>query len=395
MINRVILHCKIVNFYVAAHEAADILLHNTPFYIHNDTVVIDANSSARAYGIKKGDDVKTLRQRFNNVSEIKVDMDLYNNLSRAFYNICNKYSQLCLAQGQGECYLDLTSTAFRDFPDKIAMQIYKETLDTLSLPVSIGIGFNIFISDIALLNVRDQIFMHLTPDNFREYLWDMSINELPDMTPAVLKKLSDNGITCVKDIALASQDRLRRICGRGGAALWDCVCGFDSRTVSHIQPTPQNKVVGEGFSHKEAFDSNEDIRLLLLLLSDRISTRLQNSELQTHRIQLIIRDSNMRSFEYATNLCVATQNHVSIARQAYDLFKKSYKWNADITSVIIKATELTYYRTPLFTYKKSCTEDLAPIIFNGVTYCVNTQHRKQTLSEELKAFAEFFSCKSC
>lgn len=395
MINRIILHCKINDFYIAAHKAADSHLMHIPFYIYDDTVVIDANDRARSCGITKGADLNMIHDNISNILGVKADFDAYKRINSTFYNICSKYSQLCMAQGMGECYLDLTATAFRSFPEKVAMQIYTEVAKTLSLHVSTGIGFNIFISDVALLNTGSNIFLRLTPDNFREYLWEMTTNILPDMTPSILRKLSENHINTVKDIALASQDKMRILCGKGGSILWDYVCGFDNRSVIHTDALPTIKVAGEGFSHKGTFDSNENIRLLLLILSDRICTRLQDNELRTHRIQLIVRDSNMQSFEYVATLCNPTQNHVSIARQAYTLFKKSYKWHADITSVIIKATELTHYKAPLFTHKKSGAEELAPIIFNGVTYCVNTQHRKQIQSDELKAFAEFFSTGSC
>ena len=80
------------------------------------------------------------------------DFSLFNQISEDFYNICSRYSQLCMAESYGECYIDLTYTAFRSFPDRVASDIRAEVARVLSRTVSVGIGFNIFISDIALIN---------------------------------------------------------------------------------------------------------------------------------------------------------------------------------------------------------------------------------------------------
>lgn len=323
------------------------------------------------------------------------DFSLFNQISEDFYNICSRYSQLCMAESYGECYIDLTYTAFRSFPDRVASDIRAEVARVLSRTVSVGIGFNIFISDIALINAGENGILHLTPDTFRQTLWEMDMCSLPDIGASARRRLARYSIYTAKDIALVSQDKLRLICGRDGAVLWDRICGFDERQVVARDFSTPVKVVGEGFSGKGVFDSNEDIRLLMLILSDRISARLSDEHLKAGKLQLIIRDSDMRSHEYSALLPVPASGRVSIARHAYELFKASYGWQSDITSVIIKVTELTHHKSVLFDVSKNEIGHLAPVIFGGVTYAVNSQSRKQTQSDELKAFAEFFSCRSC
>ena len=323
------------------------------------------------------------------------DFSLFNQISEDFYNICSRYSQLCMAEAYGECYIDLTYTAFRSFPDKVAADIRTEVARVLSRTVSVGIGFNIFISDIALINAGEDGVLHLTPDTFRQTLWEMDVCSLPDLGTSALRRLSKYSIHTVKDIALIPQDKLRLICGRNGAVLWDRVCGFDDRQVIAREFASPYKVVGEGFSGKTVFDSNEDIRLLMLILSDRISSRLSNEQLKAGRLQLIIRDADMRSYEYSAVLPTPSSGRVPVARRAYELFKESYSWQSDITSVIIRVSELTHHKAPLFSTGKNDIGYLAPAIFGGVTYTVNSQSRQQTQSDELKAFAEFFSCRSC
>lgn len=407
MMNRVILHCKVDNFYISVHEAQNNSLSTTAFYIFNNNTIIDVNNNARSYGISKGDDIYNIKINDTAINAIPADYDKYLAIDKELYNIYSRYSMLCEYAGPGKCFIDISATAFRMYPVNIAQMIISEVKNTLGLSLSIGISFNKLLAEIASDIAMPGSTRILASETFREPLWDLPVYKIPGITRHLIKKLNRHSIYTAKDIALLNQDKMRLICGKPGIILWEYACGIDIRDVIHSNVDCDIKSIGEGFTQKGIIDCNDDIRLILLILSQKISKQLLSNDVKACGIQIIVRDEQLRNHELSSLLCQPTQSPLSLARQGYKLFKDNYNWQSDIVSIALKATKIVHSPQNHLTDINNSTQEnsvaiysdsvssLAHSIYGGVTYSTTVRDKRQADSEALRKFTEFFSDKSC
>ena len=407
MMNRVILHCRVKSFYISVHEAQDTALPQGAFCIYDNNMIIDANNNARSCGISKGDDIYDTQIQDNAVIAVPADYNKYLAVDNELYRIYSRYSVLCEYAGPGDCFIDISATAFRASPVNVSQKIMSEVKNSLGLSLSIGISFNKLLAEIASDIAVPNSIRLLTEETFREPLWDLSVHRIPGITRHLVKKLNRHAIYTVKDIALLNQAKMHLLCGKPGIVLWEYACSIDIRDVIPIKAECDIKSIGEGFTQKQPVDCYDDVRLILLILSQKISKQLLCNDIKACSIQIVVRDEQLRNHELSSMLCQPTQNPLPLARQGYKLFKNNYNWQADIVSITLKATNIVPSpENPLIEISNSTHEysasiysesvsNLAHSIYGGITYSTTGRNEKQSDSDELRKFNEFFSCKSC
>ena len=406
MMNRTILHCKINNFYISFHEAQDTTLRTRALCICDNGIVIAVNNNAQKCGISLGDNIDNVKIKAPDAKITSAQYSEYKKADQTFYDICLRYSHLCEYAGPGECFIDITPTTFHMYPSKVAQNIISEVNDCLGTDVTVGISFNKLLAQVASITCTQNMQI-LTADTFREVLWDLPIYQIPGITRQLVKKLNRNSIFTIKDIAMLSQNKLQLICGIVGNILWEYACGYDIREVTANGVNCDIKSIGEGFSKRQLIDCYDDVRLILLILAQKLSKKLIENNTKACSLQIVIRNEESRNEEFTALLCNPTQNPLALARHAYKVFHSQYNWHSDIASITIKATDIIHSTSnPLvstnvlsggyFTVMHS--DDIASLahdLYSGITYSTIERSKDHTISNELKAFSEFFAGKSC
>jgi DNA polymerase-4 len=86
--------------------------------------------------------------------------------------------------------------------------------------------------------------------------------------------------------------------------------------------------------------NNEDVKILLYVLSESVAERLRRHNFKSRTIQIYVRDNQLQSFDRQAQLsdysCIANV----IAQKAYEIFLKNYTWEKPIRSIGVRATDL-------------------------------------------------------
>lgn len=92
---------------------------------------------------------------------------------------------------------------------------------------------------------------------------------------------------------------------------------------------------------------NNEVWTVMLGLSQDIGHRLRKCEKKALGVSVAIRDNQLNYKQWQCPLDSATNSSFFIAKTAYDLFLRSYRWNKPIHSVTIQAINLTAQSIPV------------------------------------------------
>jgi DNA polymerase-4 len=139
---------------------------------------------------------------------------------------------------------------------------------------------------------------------------------------------------------------IRRL-GVNGEKLWVFANGLDQSRVMPCDYEIPIKSVGHGITCTADLRTNEDVRHVLMELSQEVGAKLRKSKLAATRIRISIRDNTLSQREYQGKLEFPTQSYTEIAAAGFNLFCRRYPWNADVRSLTISAIDLIPSDTPI------------------------------------------------
>ncbi len=204
---KVIIHIDINAFFASCEEANNPSLRGKPIVVGGMTkrsVVASPNYEARKYGIKAAMPIFMVKNLCPEVVVVSHKFELYESYSRQFIDlllehISNKIEYASI----DECYMDITNlVTTTNTPLKIAQKIQKLVKTKLSLNVSIGISYNKFLakmgSDYKKPMGITQIF---SQEDIKKIIWPQPIGNMYFVGKSSEKKLIQNGITTIRDLA--------------------------------------------------------------------------------------------------------------------------------------------------------------------------------------------------
>lgn len=204
---KVIIHIDINAFFASCEEANNPSLRGKPIVVGGVTkrsVVASPNYEARKYGIKAAMPIFMVKNLCPEAVVVSHKFELYESYSRQFIDlllehISNKIEYASI----DECYMDITNlVTTTNTPLKIAQKIQKLVKTKLSLNVSIGISYNKFLakmgSDYKKPMGITQIF---SQEDIKRIIWPQPIGNMYFVGKSSEKKLIQNGITTIRDLA--------------------------------------------------------------------------------------------------------------------------------------------------------------------------------------------------
>lgn len=163
---------------------------------------------------------------------------------------------------------------------------------------------------------------------------------------ATTAKLNNMAIRTIGDIARAGPEIMEHKFGKNGVALWTYASGNDTSRVAHQDFVMPAKSVGHGITCVADLENMEEVRMVIIALSQDIGHRLRVYKLKAKGVQVYIRDSRLCSYLTQTQLDYPTQSEALVSRAAIALVEKSYAWNNQIRAITISAINLIGERVP-------------------------------------------------
>ncbi|MBR5970263.1 MAG: DNA polymerase IV [Lachnospiraceae bacterium] len=344
--DRSILHADCNCFYAAVEMLHHPEYAGQPLAVGGDPekrhgIVLTANYIAKRCGVKTGMALWQARQACPSVIFLPPRMDLYLRFSRLVNEIYADYTDLREPFGIDETWLDVTD-CLRCSGDalSVAEEISARVKKELGITVSVGISWNKIFAKFGSDYKKPDAITEITRENYRQMVWTAPAADLLYVGRATKAKLSRYGLRTIGDLATCDPLFLKRLLGKMGLVLSLFARGEDETPVSAETEAVPLKSVGNSTTTPRDLTTEEDVRIVLYLLSESVAARLKENGFAGKVIGISLRDNGLFTFTRQHKITVPTNVSEEIAQQALSLFRAHYDWSHPLRSVGVRVSEL-------------------------------------------------------
>ena len=343
---RTILHSDANCFYASVEHLHHPELEGKPIAVGGDPesrhgIVLTADYIAKKRGVKTGMALWQAKQACPELTFISPRMDLYLRFSRMAHEIYGDYTDLQEPYGIDESWLDVTASAsVKGDGYKIAKEISNRMKKELGITVSIGVSYNKIFAKLGSDYKKPDAITTMYENEFQSKAWALPVSDLLYVGRSTNQKLARFGIRTIGDLARSDEKMLNLQLGKMGSILWSFANGYDDSTVKVENTHAPIKSVGNSTTTPRDLLTDEDVKLVLYMLSESVASRLRKNGFRCRVVEISVRDNELYSFTRQHKIRNATNITGEIAEEAYRIFKENYTWHKPIRSVGVRGADL-------------------------------------------------------
>lgn len=369
---RVILHSDLNNFYANVECLLNPQYKYKPVAVCGDPdkrhgIVLAKNMIAKSCGVKTGETLWEAKIKCPDIVFLPPHYSKYIEISKAVRDIYYEYTSQIEPFGIDECWLDVTNS-MRLFKDgyTIANEIRNRVKKEIGVTVSIGLSFNKIFAKLGSDFKKPDAVTVIDKDNFKNFVWKLDISELLYAGRSTVRKLKRFNIFTIGDLAKADTNIIAFHLGKNGIALQKYARGCDEGDVSEYLNKREIKSIGNGTTTPYDLKTVEDVKVVLMLLSESVSARLRAKKLYGSCIQLDIRKSDLKSFSRQVTLEYATNSTECIFNSALNIFKREMKDSFSVRSLSVRAAKLSASSMPQISLDKKLYQPSTEILLDNM-----------------------------
>ena len=287
-------------------------------------IVVAKSIPAKKYGVQTGEPVGLALQKCPDLVCVPSDFALYDRCSKAFKSICASYAPVMESFSIDEVFLDMTGTG-QIYPDPIATaceikdRIYRE----LGFTVNVGISTNKLLAKMASDFEKPNKVHTLYPEEVPQKMWPLPVRDLLFLGKASEKKLIQNGIHTIGDLAQANEKEIQMLLGeKSGHQLYLSANGIDD------SPVKAQRDEAKGISLETTFDedivSYEQIFPILLSQGDIVAARMRREGKKCNCVAVSFRTLEFKNKSHQRKLENPTDVTDEIYQNVKRLFQESW-----------------------------------------------------------------------
>ena len=306
-------------------------LRNIPSVVGGDEakrkgVVLAKSQKAKKYGVKTGESLFEARKKCPKLLIVKPNFKIYRMYSNKLFDLLSEYSDTIERYSIDECFLDYTySQKLFGEPIKAAYEIKERIKRELGFTVNIGISNNKLLAKMAGDLKKPDKVITLFPEEIKEKMLPLTINELFMVGRKTKEKLNSLGIKTIEDLNKCSMEFLiNNFKQAQGTMLYNYSHGIDE---SEVEISRQTKSIGNSTTLKNDTTDITEVKKVFLALSDSIGTRLRRKDLKGNTITVTIKNNLFHSYSHQRTLPYFTNSTNTIYEQSFKLFNEF--WNND------------------------------------------------------------------
>jgi DNA polymerase-4 len=283
-------------------------------------VVSAASYEARKFGIHSAMPLRTAGRLCPHAIFLDGHHEKYSEWSDRVASILVKFSPIVEMVSIDEAYLDLSGTERLHGPplaaaDKLLRTITKQT----ALPCSGGLATTRLTAKVASDQGKPRGLDWVAPGMEASFLAPLPIRKIPGIGEVTERALRALGIETVEQLASHSQEKLEKIFGQWGTALYRKARGGDAYEFL-IDAEPKS------ISHNHTFgeDTSDvaEMETLLSHLSQKACKRLREAGLSTRTLTLTIRYAGFETYNRSKTLTEPVQLDTDIFAVFLNLFRQ-------------------------------------------------------------------------
>ncbi len=323
---RIILHCDLNNFFASVALLHRPELKGKPVAVCGDSqvrhgIILAKNEVAKRFGVKTAEAIWQAQAKCPSLILLPPDYNEYMRYSRAVREIYRRYTDRIESFGIDECWLDVTgSTLLFGSGEEIAYRIKEEVKSVTGLTISVGVSFNKVFAKLGSDMKKPDAVTVIKKENFKEKIWPLSVGTLLFAGNSTCKKLNQNGIFKIGDLAMVSDATISRLLGKNGGQLKSFALGLDNSPVSLDTAKMIPKSVGRSETAATDYITDESVWQSFLNFSDEIAATLRKNNLFAAGVQITLKKPDFSVNEFSCRLFSPTNVGLMIARAGMQLY---------------------------------------------------------------------------
>lgn len=345
--DRTILHCDMNGFYASVELLDYPQYKNVPMAVcgnptNRHGIILAKNEVAKKYNIVTAETLWSARKKCPDLVCVRPHREKYKKYSKLINQIYLRYTDMVEPFSIDESWLDVTAS-LNLFGDgkTIADDIRKTVKKELGLTLSAGVSFNKIFAKMGSDYKKPDATTVITRDNYKSILWPLDVGKLFFVGSASANKLQKAGINTIGDLAVSDKKLVTAILGKQGAMIHDYANGLDNEPVCLFNQREKIKSVGNGVTFKRNLKSEEDIKIAVVGLSDKVASRLRKYQMKAYGVKVDIKNPDFKVISRQKQLFVATNISEEIFKTAMDLIHANWPENNPIRLLTITAINLT------------------------------------------------------
>jgi DNA polymerase IV len=281
-------------------------------------VVTSASYEARKFGVHSAMPLRTAGKLCPHGIFLDGHHAKYGEWSDRVAAILGKFSPIVEMVSIDEAYLDLTGTERLHGPPLAAAdKLLRNITAATGLPCSAGLATTRLVAKVASDQAKPRGLLWVAPGQEETFLAPLPVRKIPGIGEVTERALRALSIETVAQIAAVPQEKLEKIFGQWGDALYRKARGGDSyEFVIDAEP----KSISHNHTFGEDTDDTKVLHSMLSHLSQKASKRLREAGLSTRTITVTLRYTGFDTYTRAKTLAEPTQLDSDIFRVAQNLF---------------------------------------------------------------------------
>jgi DNA polymerase-4 len=319
-----ILHVDMDAFFVSVELLERPELRGKPVIVGGQPnqrgVVTAASYEARKFGVHSAMPLRTAGRLCPHAVYLEGHHAKYSEWSDRVATILAKFSPIVEMVSIDEAYLDLSGTERLHGPPLAATDSLLRTITrTTGLPCSGGLATTRLVAKVASDQAKPRGLLWVAPGSVARFLAPLSVRKIPGIGAVTERALRALSIETVEQLAAQPLDKLEKVFGQWGTALYRKARGGDSyEFVIDAEP----KSISHNHTFGEDTDDTAQLAAMLSHLSQKACKRLREAGLAARTLTLTIRYAGFDTYTRSKTLDEPAQLDSDIFAVFQNLFRE-------------------------------------------------------------------------
>ncbi|MBR5123412.1 MAG: DNA polymerase IV, partial [Anaerotignum sp.] len=289
-------------------------------------IVLAKSTPAKKYGIITGEPIAMALRKCPDLVCVPLDFPLYAENSRKMFELLSDYSDRIEKFSIDEGFLDYTGMErLLGPPIEAAEKIRQRIKDELGFTVNIGVSSNKILAKMAGELEKPDKLITLFPEEIKEKLWPLPVEELFMVGRRTAPRLRNMGIRTIGDLAAYPLPLLEKEFKSFGNLLHTYANGIDDSSVVPDHEADGIKSIGNSTTTTFDVTDRETAYKILLALSETVAMLLRGHDLYAMEIAVTLKSSDFKVYSHQKQMLNAIDCTNAVYEAAKEIFDEAWK----------------------------------------------------------------------